>query len=121
MVNPVIEVSGLDVEVIVADVGPLICDQVPVPTRGVLAVMLVVPIAEQSVWSSPAAAAVGAATTDTVGVVPNVALQLDGDTPLTKMLKVVLAVKLPVGKTIEPPLPATAEPIRALFALLRNW
>jgi hypothetical protein len=121
VVNPLIEVNGLDVDVMGADEGPLICDHVPVPTVGVFAVMVVLPTVEQSVWSLPAAAAVGAVTTATVGVVLSMALQLDGGTPVTRMLKVVLAVKFPVGNGIEPPVPATADPINALFALLRNW
>ena len=52
--------------VIVATTGPLICDQVPTPTRAVLPAIVAEPGAVQTVWFMPAFDVVG--------------------TPLTKML-----------------------------------
>lgn len=43
------------------------------------------------------------------------------DALVAKTLNVVVPVKLPVGKVIVPPVPATALPTLALPLLLRSW
>ena len=60
---------------------------------------------------------VGFGTTVIVGVVARVALQFVGVIPVAKILKVVVDVKFPVGRTIGPPDPATADPTSALPVL----
>ena len=62
----------------------------------------------------------GVVSNVTVGVVDNVLLQ-PVVVLVATILNVVVAVKLPVGKLIVPPVPATAVPTKALLALLRNW
>ena len=69
----------------------------------------------------PAFAIVGGALTVTVGVVANNALQPDAIELVAKTLKVVVAVRFPVGNKIVPPLPANADPTNALLALFLNW
>ncbi|HBX49460.1 MAG TPA: hypothetical protein DEH02_00150 [Bacteroidales bacterium] len=53
----------------------------------------------------------GASVIVTVGMVVNSSEQKDGATPVTKILKVVLEEKFPVGKLILPPVPTTTLPI----------
>jgi hypothetical protein len=61
VVIPLITAFGIEAVVIVAVSGPLTWDQEPVPTLGVLPVMVAEPLVEQMVWSAPAAAVVGVA------------------------------------------------------------
>lgn len=62
----------------------------------------------------------GVVSNVTVGVVDSWRLQ-----PVVvfvaSTLKVVVALRLPVGKLIVPPVPATADPTKELSALLRSW
>ena len=63
---------------------------------------------------------VGVTVTVTVGVVDKDAAQLEGAIPVTRILKVIVADKLPVGKLMLPPVPTTEEPMSALFELFLN-